>query len=141
MIGSRQLWRHLRGRENFDSSPPDGRTEPLDWTNFLSVVTLDDSYQFILGHDFVRKFDVTFEFIDGLIRTRNSEKKFTKRPVKKLKSLKLKDSVTCSQSNAAQNVYSSREIIPAIMAKETTAVVNHLFLRKKFPLHFHTLRN
>ena len=45
---------------------------------------LDESDQFILGRDFVRNFDVTIDLNDGLIRIKNPERKYEKRPPNKI---------------------------------------------------------
>ena len=50
------------------------------WMSFLVVENLDDSDQFILGRDFVRNFDVTIDLKNGLIRFRNPDRKYVKRP-------------------------------------------------------------
>ena len=49
--------------------------------SFLMVENLDDSDQFLLGGNFVRKFDVKIDLKNGLIRIRNPERKYVKRPV------------------------------------------------------------
>ena len=43
--------------------------------SFLVVEKLDDSDQFILGRDFVSNFYVTIDLNNGLIRTKNPDKK------------------------------------------------------------------
>ena len=48
--------------------------------SFLVVENLDDSDQFILGCDFVRNFDVMIDLNNGLIRTRNPDRQYVKRP-------------------------------------------------------------
>ena len=40
--------------------------------------------QFILGRDFVRNFDVTIDLNDGLIRIKDPERKYEKRPLNKI---------------------------------------------------------
>ena len=45
---------------------------------------LDESDQFILGRDFVRNFDVTIDLNDGLIRIKDPERKYEKKPLKKI---------------------------------------------------------
>ena len=41
------------------------------WINFLVVENLDESDQLILGRDLVRKFDVTIDLSDGLLRIKD----------------------------------------------------------------------
>ena len=48
--------------------------------SFLVVENLDDSDQFIFGKDFVRNFDVMIGLNNGLIRIRNPDWKFVKKP-------------------------------------------------------------
>ena len=50
------------------------------WMSFLVVENLDDANQFILGRDFVRNFDVMIDLNNGLIRIRNPDRKYVKRP-------------------------------------------------------------
>ena len=50
------------------------------------VENLDDSDQFILGRDFVRNFDVTIDLNNRLIRVRNADSKYVKRPANKITS-------------------------------------------------------
>ena len=52
--------------------------------SFLVVENLDDSYQFILGRNFVRTFDVMVDFNNGLIRIRNPDRKSVKKPVNRI---------------------------------------------------------
>ena len=54
------------------------------WMSFLVVENLDESDQFILGRDFVRNFDVTIDLNDGLIRIKDTERKYEKRPLNKV---------------------------------------------------------
>ena len=54
------------------------------WMSFLAVENLDDSDQFILGCDFVRNFDVTIYLNNGLTRIRNPDRKYVKRPIKRI---------------------------------------------------------
>ena len=54
------------------------------WMSFLVVENLDESDQFILGRDFVRNFDVTIDLNDGLIRIKDPERKYEKRPLTKI---------------------------------------------------------
>ena len=54
------------------------------WMSFLLVENLDESDQFILGRDFVRNFDVTIDLNDGLIRIKNPERKYEKKPLNKI---------------------------------------------------------
>ena len=51
------------------------------WMSFLVVENLDDADQFILGRDFVRNFDVMIDLNNGLIRIRNPDRKYVKRPI------------------------------------------------------------
>ena len=52
--------------------------------SFLVVENLDESDQFILGRDFVRNFDVTIDLNDGLIRIKDPERKYEKKPLNKI---------------------------------------------------------
>ena len=52
--------------------------------SFLVVENLDESVQFILGRDFVRNFDVTIDLNDGLIRIKDPDRKYEKRPLNKI---------------------------------------------------------
>ena len=52
--------------------------------SFLVVENLDESDQFILGRDFVRNFDVTIDLNDGLIRMKDPERKYEKKPLNKI---------------------------------------------------------
>ena len=54
------------------------------WMSFLVVENLDDSDQFILGRDCVRNFDVMIHLNNGLIRIRNPDRKFVKRPINRI---------------------------------------------------------
>ena len=54
------------------------------WMSFLVVENLDKSDQFILGRDFVRNFDVTIDLNDGLIRIKDPERKYEKKPFNKI---------------------------------------------------------
>ena len=44
----------------------------------------DESDQFILGRDFERNFDVTINLVDGLIRFKDPERKYEKKPLNKI---------------------------------------------------------
>ena len=55
------------------------------WMSFLVVENLVDTDQFILGRDFVRNFDVMIDLNNGLIRIRNPDRKYVKRPINRLK--------------------------------------------------------
>ena len=59
----------LRSRKNTNNGPPHGRLEPFD-----------EPDQFILGRDFVRNFDVMINLNNGLIRIRNPDLKYVKKP-------------------------------------------------------------
>ena len=50
------------------------------WMSFLFVENLDESDQYTLGRDFVRHFDVTIDLNDALIRTKDPERKYEKKP-------------------------------------------------------------
>ena len=52
--------------------------------SFLVAENLDESDQFILGRDFVRKFDVTIDLNDGLIRIKDPERKYEKKPLNEI---------------------------------------------------------
>ena len=54
------------------------------WMSFLVVENLDESDQFILGRDFVRNFDVTIDLNDGLIKIKDPERKYEKKPLNKI---------------------------------------------------------
>ena len=54
------------------------------WMSFLVVKNLDESDQFILGRDFARKFDVTIDLNDGLIRIKDPERKYEKKSLNKI---------------------------------------------------------
>ena len=54
------------------------------WMSFLVVENLDDSNQFILGKDFVKNFDVMIDLSNGLIRIRNPDRKYVKKPVNRI---------------------------------------------------------
>ena len=47
---------------------------------FLVVENLDDADQFILGRDFVRNFHVMIDLNNGLIRIRNPDRRYVKKP-------------------------------------------------------------
>ena len=51
---------------------------------FLVVEKLDDADQFILGRDFVRIFDVMIDLNNGLIRIRNPDRKYVKKPINRI---------------------------------------------------------
>ena len=54
------------------------------WMSFLVVEILDESDQFILGRDFVRNLNVTLNLNDGLIRIKDPERKYEKKPLNKI---------------------------------------------------------
>ena len=54
------------------------------WMSFLVVENLDDADQFILGRAFVRNFDVMIDLNNGLIRIRNPDRKYVKRPINRI---------------------------------------------------------
>ena len=49
--------------------------------SFLVVENLDESYQFILGRDFIRNFDVTIVLSNAMFRIRNPDRKYVIKPV------------------------------------------------------------
>ena len=73
-IGSRNSQSHIHSQENYSNCPSYGRTEPLD--EFFRGENLGESDQFILRRDFFSKFDVMIELNNGLIRIRNTERKY-----------------------------------------------------------------
>ena len=52
--------------------------------SFLVVENSDESDQFILGRDFVGSFDVMIDLNDGLIRIKDPERKYEKKPLNKI---------------------------------------------------------
>ena len=52
--------------------------------SFLVVENLDESDYFILGRDLVRNSDVTIDLNDGLIRIKDPERKYEKKPFNKI---------------------------------------------------------
>ena len=54
------------------------------WMSFLVVENLDESDQFTLRRVFVRNFDVTIDLNDGLIRIKDPERKYEKKPLNKI---------------------------------------------------------
>ena len=52
--------------------------------SFLVVENLDDSDQFILGRKFARNFDVMIDLNNGLIGIRNPDRKYVKKPIKRI---------------------------------------------------------
>ena len=52
--------------------------------SFLVLESLDESDQFILGKDFVRNFDVTIDLNDGLIKIKDPERNYEKKPLNKI---------------------------------------------------------
>ena len=54
------------------------------WMSFLVVEILDESDQFILGRDFVRNLNITINLNDGLIRIKDPERKYEKKPLNKI---------------------------------------------------------
>ena len=55
------------------------------WISFLVVENLDDADQFILGRDFVRNFDVMIDLNNSLIRIRNPDRNYVKKPINRIK--------------------------------------------------------
>ena len=60
-----------------------GRTtsDLRSWMSFLVVENSDDADQFNLGGDFVRNFDTMIDLNNGLIRIRNPDRKYVKKPI------------------------------------------------------------
>ena len=54
------------------------------WMSFLVVENLDDADKFILGRDFVRNIDVLIDLNNGLIRIRNPDGKYVKKPINRI---------------------------------------------------------
>ena len=54
------------------------------WMSFLVVENLNNSDQFILGRYFVRIFDVMIDLNNGLIRIRNPDLKYVKKPINRI---------------------------------------------------------
>ena len=54
------------------------------WMSFLVVVSLDNSDQSILGREVVRNFDMMIDLNNGLIRIRNPDRKYVRRPVNRM---------------------------------------------------------
>ena len=54
------------------------------WMSFLVVENLDDFDQFILARDFVRNYDVMIDLNNGLIRIRNPDWKYVKKPINRI---------------------------------------------------------
>ena len=67
--------------------------------SFLVVENLDDSDQFILGRKFVRNFDVMIDLNNELIRIRNPDRKYVKRPVNRIITDENKLSIFFRQKN------------------------------------------
>ena len=51
------------------------------WMSFLVVENLDESDQFILGRDLIRKFDVTIDLNNAMFRIRNPDRRYAIKPV------------------------------------------------------------
>ena len=54
------------------------------WMSFLVVESLDDADQLNFGRDFVRNFDVMIDLNNGLIRIRNPDQKYVKKPINRI---------------------------------------------------------
>ena len=54
------------------------------WMSFLIVDNFDESDQFILGRDFLRNFDDTIDLNDELIRNKDPERKYEKKPINEI---------------------------------------------------------
>ena len=52
--------------------------------SLLVVEKLDITDQFIVGREFVNNFDVLIDLSNGLIRIRNPERKYVKRPLNRI---------------------------------------------------------
>ena len=52
--------------------------------SFLVVENLDESDQFILGRDFGRNLDVMIDLNDRLIKIKDPEMKYEKKPINKI---------------------------------------------------------
>ena len=80
--GRRQSRSYLRSRKNADSSSPHGRTRSMD--------ELPGSREFRrrrpihLGQRFGQNFDVMIDLNNGLIRIRNPDRKYFKKPIKRI---------------------------------------------------------
>ena len=59
--------------------------------SFLMVENWDDADQFILGRDFVRNFDVMIDLNNGMIRIRNPDRKYVKKPINRITTDENKD--------------------------------------------------
>ena len=51
------------------------------WMSFLGAENLDESDQFILDRDFIRKFDVTIDLNNAMFRIRSPDRKYVIKPV------------------------------------------------------------
>ena len=72
---------HVTGRTPIRSVQLGGRHL---WMSFLVVENLDESDHFILWRVFVRNFDVTIDLNDGLIRIKDPERMYEKKPLNKI---------------------------------------------------------
>ena len=54
------------------------------WMSILVVANLDGSGQFIFRRDFVRTFEVTIDLNKGVMRMRNPDRKYAKRPINRI---------------------------------------------------------
>ena len=52
--------------------------------SFLVVENLDDADQFFLGREFARNFDMMIDLNNGLIRIRNPDRKYVKKPINRI---------------------------------------------------------
>ena len=68
--GCSQSRSDLRRRKNTNNGPPRGRTRSLE--------------ELPGGRDFVRNFDVMVDLNNGLIRIRNPDRKYVKKPIKRI---------------------------------------------------------
>ena len=74
---------NLHSRENTGNSSSHGGRHL--WMSFLVVENLEDAGQFILGTDLVRNFYVIIDLNNGLIRNRNPDWKYVKKPINRIK--------------------------------------------------------
>ena len=73
---------YVAGRTPITVLPVGGRDL---WMIFLVVENFEDADQFIFGRNFVRNFDVMIDLNNGLIRIRNPDRKYVKKPVNRIK--------------------------------------------------------
>ena len=72
--------------------------------SFLVEKNLDDADQFILGRDFVRNFGAMIDLNNGLIRIRNPDRKYVKKPInRKITDQKKVKSKTTAGTSSSSN--------------------------------------